>query len=83
MKIIMENSRLVNFIQIREFLGGTKNVDLSLALRKEKYAFIKETFDQFKYTTLSKKQRGLLRRYIRKVTEYSKAQIARILTASF
>ena len=78
----MENSRLVNFIQIKEFLGGTKNVDFSLSSGKEKYEFIKKTFDEFKYTTLKKKQRGLLRRYIRKVTGYSKAQVARILIAS-
>jgi hypothetical protein len=69
----MENSRLINFIQIREFLQGTTAVDLSLNCRKEKYAFVKKTFDEFKYTTLSKKQKGLLRRYIRKVTGYSKA----------
>ncbi len=79
----MENSRLVNFIQIREFLQGTTAVDLSLSCRKEKYAFVKKTFDEFKYTTLSKKQKGLLRRYIRKVTGYSKAQIARVLASSF
>ena len=79
----MENSRLVNFIQIKEFLQGTSHVDLSLNSRKEKYKFVKKTFDEFKYTTLSKKQKGLLRRYIRKVTGYSKAQIARILAQSF
>ena len=83
MKIIMENSRLVNFIQIKEFLQGTTAVDLSLATRKEKYTFIKRTFDEFKYTTLSKKQKGILRRYIRKVTGYSRAQIARVLSQSF
>ena len=66
MKIFMVNSRLVNFIQIKEFLQGTTAVDLSLANRKEKYTFVKKTFDEFQYTTLSKKQKGLLRRYIRK-----------------
>ncbi len=79
----MENSRLVNFIQIKEFLHGTKPLDFSCSSKKEKYAFIKEVFDQFKYTTLSKKQKGLIRRYIRKVTGYSKAQVARILASSF
>jgi len=79
----MENSRLVNFIQIKEFLQGTTAVDLSLTSRKEKYGFVKKTFDEFKYTTLSKKQKGVVRRYIRKVTGYSKAQIARVLASSF
>jgi len=83
MKIIMENSRLVNFIQIKEFLGGTNPVDFSMVSKKEKYEFIKKTFDGFKYTTLKKKQKGLLKRYIRKVTGYSTAQITRVVAKSF
>lgn len=79
----MKNSRLVNFIQIKDFLQGTNSVDFSMSLRKEKYAFVKETFDQFKYTTLKKKQKSLLRLYIRKVTGYSTAQTARVLAFSF
>ncbi len=79
----MKNSRLVNFIQIREFLQGTKQVDFSLESKKEKYAFVKTTFYQFKYTALAKKQKGLLRRYFRKVTGYSTSQITRVLVASF
>jgi len=83
MKIIMENSRLINFIQIKEFLGGTNHVDLSVSSRKEKYTFVKKTFDQFRYTTLSKKRKGLLIRYIRRITGYSRSQTERILAASF
>lgn len=78
----MENSRLINFIQIKDFLQGTKAVDFSTETKKEKYAFIKKTFDQFKYTTLLKRQKGLLRRYIRKVTGYSTSQITRVLVSS-
>jgi len=79
----MENSRLVNFIQIKEFLQGTSHVDLACTNRKEKYTFVKNTYDSFKYTTLAKKQKGLLRRYIRKVTGYSTSQVARVLAKSF
>lgn len=83
MKITMENSRLVSIIQLKEFLAGTKQTTLSLQTKKEKYHFIKETFDQFTYTTLKKKDRGILRRYIRKVTGYSTSQITRVLVKSF
>ena len=83
MTITMGNSRLVHFTQINDFLQGTKTVDFSMESTKEKYAFIKETYDQFKYTTLRKKQKGVIRRYIRKVTGYSTAQITRIVAKSF
>src|SRR5438105_1594693 len=83
MKITMENSRLVNVIQIKDFLQGTIAVDFSIETKKEKYAFIKKTFDEFKYTTLVKRHKGLLRRYIHKVTGYSTSQITRLLVSSF
>jgi hypothetical protein len=83
MKIIMENSRFTNFIQLSQFLQGTSTVTFSMESRKEKYAFIKQTWDQFKYTSLAKKEKGLLRRYIRKVTGYSTAQVTRIVAKSF
>ena len=79
----MGNSRLVNFIQIKEFLQGTNSVDFVMKSTKEKYAFIKQTYDQFKYTTLTKKQKGVVKRYVRKVTGYSTAQITRVVAKSF
>src|ERR1051326_528826 len=82
MKITMENVRLVHCSEIQEFLQGTIHVDFSLQTKKEKYQFIKKTFDELKYTTLLKKEKGLVRRYIRKVTGYSSAQITRVLAAS-
>jgi hypothetical protein len=79
----MGNSRLTHFTEIKEFLNGTKPLDFSMESRREKYAFIKETYDQFKYTTLSKKQKGLVKRYVRKVTGYSTAQITQVVANSF
>lgn len=79
----MGNSRLTDFTQIKEFLQGTESLDFSVQSKKEKYFFIKETFDQFRYATLSKKKKGLVKRYVRKVTGYSTAQITRVVAKSF
>ncbi len=79
----MGNSRLTDFTQLKDFLTGTTGLDFSVKSKKEKYAFIKETHDQFLYTTLSKKQKGLVKRYIRKVTGYSTAQVTRVVAKSF
>jgi hypothetical protein len=83
MKIDMENSRIINFTQIKGFLQGTSNVTFSVETREEKYAFIKNIHKQFKYTTLSKKYKSLLIHYIIKVTGYSIPQVKRILLQSF
>jgi len=83
MKITMENSRLVTIIQLREFLDGTKPIEFHLEGRRAKYEFIKKTFAEFHFTTLPKKQKGIVRRYIKKVTGYSTSQITRVLVASF
>lgn len=83
MNVTMENSRIVNFTQIKEFLQGTLAITFSIESRKEKYAFIKKVHKQFKYTTLSKKYKGLIISYIKKVTGYSSPQAERILTKSF
>jgi len=79
----MGNSRLTDFTQLKEFLQGTIALDFSIESKKEKYLFIKETFDSFKYTTLAKKQKGLVKRYVRKVTGYSTAQVTRVIAKSF
>ena len=83
MTITMGNSRLIDFTQLKDFLTGTTALDFSVKKRQEKYVFIKETFDQFKYTTLSKKQKGLVKQYVRKVTGYSTAQVTRVVAQSF
>jgi len=83
MTITMGNSRLINFTQLKDFLQGTTPLDFAVESKKEKYAFIKETHDHFKYTTLAKKQKGLVKRYVRKVTGYSTAQVTRVVAKSF
>ena len=79
----MTNSRCLNFTQIEEFLQGTSNVTFLMESREEKYVFIKSVHKQFKYTTLSKKYKGLITRYVKKVTGYSLPQTERILAKSF
>ena len=48
MEITMNDSRINNITQIREFLKGSQGFDFSLrnALIDEKYSFIDETVDR-------------------------------------
>ena len=56
MQINMNDSLINNVTQLREFLKGSKRFDLSLedSSIEEKYLFIDETVDRFKYLKLSK-----------------------------
>lgn len=50
-----------------------------LGNKHERYPFIQKTLIKFRYFTLSKSDKGVLNRYIRKVTGYSHQQITRLI----
>ena len=56
MQINMNDSLINNVTQLREFLKGSQRFDFSLRKSsiEEKYLFIDETVDRFKYLKLSK-----------------------------
>ena len=47
--------------------------------KKEKYQWIDEVLTKFKYFSLSKKDKGIVRKYIRKMTGMSAAQTTRVI----
>jgi transposase InsO family protein len=81
MKITMNDSRLTNIIQLREFLEGSQKLELTLenAGINEKYGFIDKTIDRLKYSRLSKKQKRVVIKYVKKITGYKQAQAYRLI----
>ncbi len=77
MKVIMDDSRLINVTQLREFLKGSQKVAVSLedAALSEKYAFIGRTIKRFSYQNLARKEKHLVILYLRKVTGYKKGRL--------
>ena len=55
----MNDSLINNVTQLREFLKGSQRFDFSLRKSsiEEKYLFIDETVDRFKYLKLSKRDK--------------------------
>lgn len=80
MKITMIDSRLSHCNQLKEFLQGTMDIDLSLGGRKERYGWIKEILNRFNFRKLKKSERGLVRGYIQKITGYSNSQMTRFVS---
>ena len=77
MVIMMNDSKLNSMAQIKSFLAETEGIKFSRKYRKEAYCWIEETLSKFNYVLLSKKEKGLIRRYLMKITGYSRAQLTR------
>lgn len=73
----MNDSNLNSMVQIESFLSETGAIEFKKKFRKEAYCWIEETLGRFHYFILSKKEKGLIRRYLMKVTGYSRSQLAR------
>ena len=84
MKVIMDDSRLVNVTQLKDFLKGSQKMVVSLedALIKEKYEFITKTLKQFNYRSLKKKEKRVILNYLRKITGYKHTQLFRLIDRS-
>jgi len=77
MVIMMNDSKLNSMAQIKSFLAETKEMVFNKKSQKEAYRWIEETLRKFTYVILSKKEKGLIRRYLMKITGYSRSQLAR------
>jgi len=77
MVIMMNDSNLNSMVQIENFLSESEGIEFNKKSRKEAYRWIEGTMRRFYYLILAKKEKGLIRRYLRKVTGYSRAQLTR------
>lgn len=84
MNITMIDSRLSHSNQLETFLSGTKEISFSsLNSKKEKYNWIREILVRFDFRRLVKKERGVVRKYLKKISGYSDAQLTRLIKQYF
>lgn len=72
---------IVSIKDIEKFLQGTNKVEFFANSKKEKYTFISDTLVKLKYNQLRKKDKTTIKRYLKKITGYSKKQIKRLIDA--
>ncbi len=75
----MIDTGLTDITGISKFLTGVPNIQFSGSSKKEKYEWVKEVLNRFNFRSLKKGERGLVREYIQKVTDYSNAQLSRLI----
>ena len=80
MIVKLHSKRLHSVDEIRAFLAGSRPLDFEIPARAEAYQWVEGSLRQLRYRHLSKADKGLVRRYLRKVTGRSRAQITRLIT---
>ncbi len=79
MKTHMNDTQIETLEQVRRFLEGTEAVCFEIESKETRYRWTQTTLVKFRYLTLRKTDKGLLTRYIRKMTGYSLAQVKRLI----
>ena len=65
--------------QVRAFVSGVDPISFTLTDRHAAYEWMADTLRQFGYARCKRSEKGILRRYLHKVTGFSRAQVARCI----
>ena len=76
----MNDRNLQTIEQVRQFLGGSEPLEFRALSVGEKYDWIEEVMIRFRYHRLKRAEKGVIRRYIRRITGYSRPQVSRLIT---
>jgi len=75
----MNDERLQTIEQVKQFLAGSEALDFRGVSVEDRYQWIETVLVRFKYYQLKRAEKGVLRRYIEKVSGYSRAQVSRLI----
>jgi hypothetical protein len=75
----MNDEKLQTIEQVKQFLEGTERVEFRGLTVEEKYGWIERVLVRFRYQGLERAEKGVIRRYIEKVSGYSRAQVSRLI----
>jgi len=75
----MDDSEATSLEQIRAFLAGSGGVRFDGQRRDEVHAWTERTLARHLYSELSRKEKGLVRRYVARMTGLSRAQVTRLI----
>ena len=79
MQLVMNDKRLETIEQVKQFLAGSEALDFGGVSVEERYQWIQTVMVRFKYYQLKRAEKGVIRRYIEKVSGYSRAQVSRLI----
>jgi len=77
----MDDSEATSLEQIRAFLAGAGELRFAGQSRGEVYSWTERTLVRFQYAGLGKRDKGLVRQYIARMTGLSRAQMTRLIAS--
>lgn len=80
MIVTLQTAGLQTLAQVRAFVEGNEPVSFALTDRIAAHLWMTETLRRFRYKHCARADKGLLRRYLTKVTGLSRAQVTRSIT---
>ena len=75
----MNEQKIQSLEDVRTFLAGTLEVEFSIQDKDERYRWIEQTLRRFKYRTLGRAERGVVLRYVERVSGYSRQTLTRLV----
>ena len=75
----LDIERLRTLEEVRDFLAGSEPVDFHFTDRRGAYDFVTRALRRLNYGGLSKAHKGVVRRFVAKVTGWSRAQTTRLI----
>jgi transposase InsO family protein len=75
----MDDTDATSLEQIRAFLAGSEGVRFAGQRREEVYGWVEKILVRLQYASLAKPDKGLVRRYLSRMTGLGRAQVARLI----
>ena len=75
----MNDEQLQTLEQVNQFLEGSKAIEFRGLTTEERYCWMEKVLIRFKYHRLKRDEKGVIRRYIERITGYSRAQVSRLI----
>ena len=79
MIVTLQTERVQTLADVRAVIDGNDRLDYQFTDREAAYEFIRRTLVRFNYPTLSKPDKGVIGRYLAKMTGLSRAQMTRLV----
>ena len=75
----MNDQNLTSIAQLEQFTLGSQAIEFKTTSTIERYRWIANTLKKFNYRQLCKKDKGIVRAYLIKMTGYSRQQLTRLI----
>ena len=79
MQLIMDDTELQTIEQVKQFIAGSETLEFRGVCLGERYTWIEAVLVRFRYYRLKRAEKGVIRRYIEKVSGYSRSQVSRLI----